>query len=1133
MSNINDQTPESPRAEKPAWGIFEGMVVDTRDATLNGRLRVHIPSLHSMPAPDSPYTDSNSVQCSWSSPFAGTANSGNIGADPKNSANARTSYGMWMVPPDEGNRVLVAFAGGNLKHGYVIACLFDFDANHMVPGAPAAKTHADKTAILSAAEKDLLDPSRSPTRAASPHELNALAVSSGLAAADSRGIGTSGARRESPSEVFGIITPGPKDPGDSQRKRRLGGHQLIMDDNLDSRLIRVRTANNMQVLLDDTTGMIFINNQDATGTVEINKYGKISVYSKSDITLRAQGDFHIRADHDIIMEAGNDVKIKAAGDTMNGVNMGSDISGQRGHVQIEAASNITNLAGWNINTSALIGDTAIFAGGALGMSGVSGVAIKAHLGDINTESFMNTTMLSDMGGMTFQSGIAPLSLSGTAILLNTPGGIPALPAAVPTVVRPMPAPKVSESSATPPTYDAAAAARGEPALPTGGQPAEPTARRSIVPGGSPGRQPDPGGRPYDPRADGDPVKPDPSVLETLPPGSSTQAGDVDDVCTPGGSYQGTGHTTEDGSPTDGRISGFVKSVAGKAKEIASTVQSTLDSTVRSVLDFGGGGGTDTGTTGGGSDSGGGDTGSATGDTAGAESTTLTDAANKFAGFSQKVQTVAQDICNLPGQIAGMVTGMVREELNKVAEKITSEISEKLGGAVAKLNAIIGMKGGNHLVVPANVGALITIIQTIIELSQLEFPCSLKDMKNSLTQGLVSGITGAITGVVGDTLNQITGEFSDAITSVVGTAKNALVGSLVDAIPGDNLLTDLLESGVALVGDNVAYAIDHGLRKTVIDSGNKLVDLTFQAIPTYAELTGVDNNFRYPSEKRLFDQPKDLIPLEALSAAITPISRIGKNRAGEDIIGAGYVLTEDEVKYRFAAVDPNGASIPVTDPLVEDMRVQIADSLANSTTQNELESMLGYYGITVRTDIIYQGNGESSYIFQNKDGLIFVDFTRGLGNVGATIMLSAKLVQIWDVIKSHITVKLNDNQSMAIASFAMSIGAEVFLQSDVLDALNRGEYNQISRLIQGWVAVQRPYNTNTTIVPQLKARRHFEGQLFQTPDEVLVGSNPNKLPGQTTFDQLAYKFKVARRDLLIEKAARNGYELKPFPCCECD
>lgn len=1128
MSNINDRKPDTPRSTRTLLGVYEGTVVDTRDATLNGRLTVHIPALKNMPIPTG--TSDGTVTCAWSSPFAGTANSGKAGGDPKNSANARTSYGLWMVPPDVGNRVLVAFVNGQSDQGYVIGCLFDYGANHMVPGAAAGKTHAESTALLSAAEKDLLDPSKSPTRPVSTQELNSFAVASGVAAADNRGVGTSGARRESPSEVFGILTPGPKDPDDSEKKRRLGGHQFIMDDNLDSRLIRLRTANNMQVLLDDTEGMIFINNQDGTGWVEINKQGKISVYSKSDIAMRAQGDFHIRADHDIIMEAGNDVKIKAAGDTMSGVYMGTDISGQRGHVQIECASNFTQSAGYNINMTSLIGDTAIFAGGALGVAGVEGVAIKAEFGDINTESLFNTTMRSELGGMTFQSGTFPLSLQGTAILLNTPGGVPALPASVPTVVRPMPAPKVTEMPGAAPPYDPAAAAAGEPALPTAAQRADPVSRRSIVPGGSPGPQPDPGGRPYDAKSDGDPVKPEEAATEKLPSGTSNPLGDVDDVATPGGTFLGAGLADENGNPVDSRLGRTIKTIAGKATEIASTAKSTVSDVINITKTFSGG--TDTGTTGGGSDSSAGATDTATG-TAGDQGLDLTGVADKFAGASQKVQTIAQDICNLPGQIAGMVTGMVREELNKIAGKITAEISEKISGAVAKLNKIIGMKGGNHLVVPANVGALITIIQTIIELSQLEFPCSLKDMKNSLTQGLVSGITGAVTGVVGDTLNQITGELNNAVTSVLGTAKNALVGSLVDAIPGDNILTDLVESGIALVGDNVAYAVDRGINRRIIDSGNKLVDLTFRSIPTYAEITGVDNNFRYPTDKRLFDQPKDLIPLEALAAAMAPITQPGQNRARETIIGSGYVLSEEELKYRFAAVDPLGAAIPVTDPQVEDMRLQIADALANSATQNELEAMLGYYGITVRTDLIYQGNGEKSYIFQNKEGLIFVDFTRGLGNVGATIMLSAKLVQVWDAIKTHIRVKLNDNQSMAIASFALSIGPEVFLQSDVLDTLNRGEYNQISRLMQGWVAVKRPYNTNNTIVPQLKARRHFEGQLFQTPDEVVIGSNPNKLPGQTTFDQLAYKIKNARRDLLIDKAARNGYEIKPFPCCDCD
>ena len=44
------------------------------------------------------------------------------------------------------------------------------------------------------------------------HTLSESIVKQGLALDPIRGAGSSSARRESPSEVFGLLTPGPRDP---------------------------------------------------------------------------------------------------------------------------------------------------------------------------------------------------------------------------------------------------------------------------------------------------------------------------------------------------------------------------------------------------------------------------------------------------------------------------------------------------------------------------------------------------------------------------------------------------------------------------------------------------------------------------------------------------------------------------------------------------------------------------------------------------------------------------------------------------------------------------------------------------------------------------------------------------------
>ena len=94
--------------------------------------------------------------------------------------------------------------------------------------------------------------------------LNRAIVKQGLINDATRGAGSSGSRRESPSEVFGILTPGPRKSditgNENDYDIRLGGHQFVMDDNVDSRQIRIRSAEGNQVLLDDNEGIIYLIN---------------------------------------------------------------------------------------------------------------------------------------------------------------------------------------------------------------------------------------------------------------------------------------------------------------------------------------------------------------------------------------------------------------------------------------------------------------------------------------------------------------------------------------------------------------------------------------------------------------------------------------------------------------------------------------------------------------------------------------------------------------------------------------------------------------------------------------------------------------------------------------------------------
>lgn len=1119
-------------ASNPLNGIFLGRVVDSRDANLNGRVKVFIRALQKLDIGD----DGNYV-VNWSSPFAGTTNN-DYGYNIESAADTGRSYGMWMVPPDTGNMVLVAFADGNPALGYILSTVFPAFANNSVPGNPGVINYGSGIS-LPGLERNINDPKRSSATRPVDVELAGALTRQGVINSQEPGgneylgPGTASARRESPSEVFGISTPGPRASADSNQ--RLSGHSFIMDDNLDSRMIRLRTGRGIQITMNDTDDSFTVMNGSGS-YIRVDEHGAMHVFAQSNINFRAIGDFNIRADRDINIESGNNIKIKAAGDTnpKSGVYEGSLMGmGQRGHIQLEANSNMTQYAGYNLCASTLQGDITIRAGQQLGLGSLFGsVGIKSNVGGIGLDALSFVTMHSTAG--VHMKSEAAIVASAAGIFLNSM--VPNMATMLPDIplVRNLTIDTNTVSSPAPPEYNEESAQKGDGnALPTEGRRAkEPRAKSTIV-SAMPGPMPYAQTNQYNAKRDSGEITENEEVTEALPEGASSRSGTPDDVTAPNGTYAGAGRATEDGASVGGMAEKFVDKVTAKAKEISTFSHSAAKEFTAALT---GGGGDDT-LGGGGSEgsssaekaaAGQGETDAGTG----TSSVALQEFADKFAGTVNKAESIAQEICALPGAIAGAITGMVEEQLQKLANKLTDKLMGGISSAFGKINAMIGMAGGNTLVIPGGLSAIMKLIQTLIELSQLEFPCSLKDMKNALTEGLVQGITGAVTGVVGDTLNKVTGELTGQLTNTLGLAKNALVGSLIDKIPGENILSDLVKDGIGLVGETLEYKVNQTVRSTIIDSANNVMDTVFQSIPTYAELTGdTSNNFRYPSEKRLFDSARDLVPLEALVAAIPPLTTPEKLLDGRTIIGSGYTLGELESTYKFVAIGPEGAPLSLTDPQVEDMRQQIADSITNSTTQDELEAMLGYYGITARNDTIYHGEGDNAYIFANKDGLIFVDFTKGLGTTGAVMLMSAQLVQTWNAIKDSVNVKINDNQAMALASFALNIGAEKFLQSNVLDALNRGQYNEIARLMQGWVNIKRMYHTKPVIMPQLRARRHYEGQLFQTPDGVIITSNPNNKPGQTTFDQLAYKVKARRQDYLYTLAATSGYDIKPYPCCD--
>ena len=160
------------------------------------------------------------------------------------------------------------------------------------------------------------------------HPLADILVKQGLSEDPIRGTTTSSARRETPSNVFGISTPGPLDRTTTQQSTgtkdisktdfvtRKIGHTLVMDDgdvNGNNQLTRLRTASGHQLLMHDTKGVVYIANASGNAYVEMQANGRIDVYSGvGGINLRTEGDFNLHSDSNINMHANGQIRMSSA-----------------------------------------------------------------------------------------------------------------------------------------------------------------------------------------------------------------------------------------------------------------------------------------------------------------------------------------------------------------------------------------------------------------------------------------------------------------------------------------------------------------------------------------------------------------------------------------------------------------------------------------------------------------------------------------------------------------------------------------------------------------------------------------------------------------------------------------------------
>ena len=464
--------------ETPADGIYIGEIISATDPDMTGRLKVYIASLHKRKRTFGTSEDANdktkfTFNCMMTSPFGGSTSYFNEDVNsPTTGKGSTKSYGIWMTPPDPGTQVIVAFGMGNLKYGLVLSCLFPEDRTHMVPGLAGSPYNYSKPGYkLPVTEKNRFDSTMGGKGLVTmrPAHLGFAKTlyEQGLLGDDIRGASSSTSRRESPSKVFGILTPGStivNDKGPSLPGDRSAGHQFVMDDgdgNGKSKNIRIRTGGGNQILMDDTDGIIYFINKSGKAWMELDQAGGITIFGEGSVDIRSKGNFNLRADRNVNIEAGGDVNIKAAGDTATGdgdqhvgapVVPGTVPLGYGGNLRFESTAQTSIFSAQSAQLTSFGGDIDINSAGRTAVTGgtlcldlfagAGGIRALSALGGIHLDSTMGINLTSP----------APISLKGLPVLLNSPGGIPSLPATPALTASPMSTNKHEDWSSAQPDF---------------------------------------------------------------------------------------------------------------------------------------------------------------------------------------------------------------------------------------------------------------------------------------------------------------------------------------------------------------------------------------------------------------------------------------------------------------------------------------------------------------------------------------------------------------------------------------------------------------------------------------------------------------------------------------------------------
>ena len=469
-------------------GPFIAKVIDHLDPRYMGDLKVQL--LTNTNSGNDTGAEGQIITARYLMPFYGVTpvDTSNQNTDYRN---GQQSYGMWMVPPDPGTRVLVILVEGKINQAYWIGCIPDEFMNFMVPDGRAATSNLTEGTVspelagrkLPAGEynKNFSYQGNQPNNFAKPTNtefVNRL-IEQGLVEDEVRGITSSSARRETPSTVFGISTPGPLDrrPGSPRGtygsnngtanypRSRLGGSSIVFDDGDErllrkgspkdrpmeyankeagetegdttlphNELVRIRTRTGHQILLHNSEDLIYIANSRGTAWIELTSNGKIDIFAQDSISVRTQQDLNFTADRDINLTAAEDVnivakKIKTLSREGTHIQAGTVLNTNSG--KTTSINSHEDLVLYATNNGSIVAgqQQSVMSAENLALGSPTGVGIEGHGyvkitsdGDITSKSLGNTKITA-LAEMTMDSGSGFKVQSGNVFAVTAAGSI--------------------------------------------------------------------------------------------------------------------------------------------------------------------------------------------------------------------------------------------------------------------------------------------------------------------------------------------------------------------------------------------------------------------------------------------------------------------------------------------------------------------------------------------------------------------------------------------------------------------------------------------------------------------------------------------------------------------------------------